>query len=196
MTGQTHTHAVHTRPAVLGQLLPDPAQLGADDPAPLEKQLQGVSGARAASQDEVTLSIFLQADGLCLQDAHALTLRHELQVLHPALDRVRLHQVQPVAGEQHHSDGQRPATSRGSNFGPSDVYEAPALGSSLFLELIYVNPLFFCYLQLTDNKREAQKLWKQMTRQAPGHEVRHISRLYLPEEENRRSLNIESWLWD
>lgn len=86
MAGQTHTHAVHTCPAVLGQLLPDPAQLGADDPAPLEKQLQGVSGARAASQDEVTLSIFLQADGLCLQDAHALTLRHELQVLHPALD--------------------------------------------------------------------------------------------------------------
>ena len=86
MAGQTHAHAVDARPAVLGQLLPDPAQLSADDPAPLEQQLQGVSRARATCQDEVTLGILLQADGLRLQDTHALTLRHELQVLHPALD--------------------------------------------------------------------------------------------------------------
>lgn len=176
MAGQTHTHAVDARPAVLGQLLPDPAQLSADDPAPLEKQLQGVSGAGAASQDEVTLCIFLQADGLCLQDAHALTLGHELQVLHPALDRVHLHQVQPAARNSAMKH-QHPVISKGFRFGPPDVYEPPATRSSPFLELTYPNPLVFHYLQLTDNKAEAQKFWKQMSRQATGHKVWHISRL-------------------
>lgn len=78
MAGQAHAHAMHSRPAVLGQLLPDPAQLGADDPAPLEQQLQGVSRARATRQDEITLCVLLQADGLRLQDTHALALGHEL----------------------------------------------------------------------------------------------------------------------
>lgn len=102
VAGQPHTHAVDTCPAVLGQLLANPAQLSADDPATFEQQLQGVSRAWATCQDEVTLCILLEADGLRLQDTHALTLCHELQVLHPALDRIHLHQVQPAAREQRH----------------------------------------------------------------------------------------------
>lgn len=100
MASEPHAHAVHARPAVLGQLLPNPAQLGADDPASLEQQLQRVSRAGSSRQDEIALRILLQADGLRLQDAHALTLGHELQVFHPALDRVHLQQVQPAGGNR------------------------------------------------------------------------------------------------
>lgn len=104
MACESHTHAMHTRPALLCQFLPNPSQLSADDPAPLEQQLQRVPWTRATCQDEVTLCIFLQADRLCLQDTHAFGLSHKLQVLHPTLDRVHLHEVQPRARENKQED--------------------------------------------------------------------------------------------
>lgn len=156
MAGQTHAHAVDARPAVLGQLLSDPAQLGADDPAPLEQKLQGVSRAWAARQDEVTLGILLKADGLRLQDTHALALGHELQVLHPALDRVHLHQVQPAAGEQRR--GYQPSTiSKGFNSKTPDVYRTP-ICSPLCLASTYLNHFISHYVHFTDNKTGTEVL--------------------------------------
>lgn len=100
--------AVHPLPAALLQPLEHLAQLGAHHQRPPQKRLQVVpSYVVARGHDQLPLlAVLLHADGLGLQDAHALHLGHVTEVLHPALHRVHLQGLHAAAAAGDAEEGE------------------------------------------------------------------------------------------
>lgn len=99
--------AVHPLPTALLQPLEHLAQFGAHHQRPPQQRLQVVPCnvvARGHNQLPL-LSVLVHADGLGLQDTHALHLGHVTQVLHPALHRVHLQGLHAVAAAGEAEDG-------------------------------------------------------------------------------------------